>query len=101
MNLFSDRSSTPLVVLSRYLFIDSVRWKLRDFTDKMKKWSRNDRNDEAAGSVVLDDDDDDDSSSSAGCCVLCIVCLALQLCQRRVFDTSSTYVRGEENLQVT
>jgi len=30
--------------------------------------------------------------------VLCYV--ALSLCQQRVFDTSSTYVRGEENLQV-
>jgi len=31
MNLFSDRSLTPLVTLSRYLLIDSVRWKLRTF----------------------------------------------------------------------
>jgi len=41
-----------------------------------------------------DDDDDDEAAADAACDV------ALQLCQRRVFDTSSTYVRGEENLQV-
>ena len=32
---------------------------------------------------------------------LLMLCAALQLCQRRVTDTSSMYVRGEENLQVT
>ena len=32
---------------------------------------------------------------------LMMLCAALQLCQRRVTDTSSMYVRGEENLQVT
>lgn len=32
---------------------------------------------------------------------ICVVCVVLQLSQRRVFDTSSTYVRGEENLQVS